>query len=82
MEAGARLQTEAARIGKERQAVINIHQQGQVRQETQIEAPVVPPPSELHVLQSRNVTQCIPVQQTEERRFDAQIQPQEPQIGF
>jgi hypothetical protein len=55
METGAKLQAEAAQIGKECQAVINIHQKGQVRQEVQVEALVVPPPSELHVLQSCNV---------------------------
>jgi len=81
MEAGARFQAEAAAIGRDRHTIINTHQRGQVRQEVQIDAPVVPPASELHVLQSRQVAQCIPVQTTEEREFVAHYQ-NGPQIGF
>jgi hypothetical protein len=71
MEAGAKLQSEAAQIGQNRQATISIHQQGGIRQSTVVEAPAIPPPSELHVLQSRTVTQCIPVveQQTFEKTY-------------
>jgi len=81
MEAGAKLQAEAACIGKDRQAVINIHQKGQLRQEVQVEAPVVPPPSELHVLQTRTATQCIPVTVQEQTTYEAQYQ-NGPQTSF
>jgi len=81
MEAGAKLQAEAACIGRDRHAVINTHNMGQLRQKVQVEAPVVPPPSELHVLQTRTATQCIPVTVQEQTTYEAQYQ-NGPQTSF
>jgi hypothetical protein len=79
MEAGAKLQSEAAKIGHDRQAIINTHQKGQIKQETRVEVPPIPPPSELNVLQNRQIGACIPVNITEQQTYQAGMQYQQGQ---
>jgi len=80
MEAGALLQTEAASIGHKRQTIINVHQKGQIRQQTEAVSQPLPPPAELRVHQARQVLECRPV--VEERLMIAKFDASGPQMSY
>ena len=66
MEAGARLQEEAAQTRVNQEAELSYVQKGAIQQNTTVEVPKVPA-SEMHVLQSRVVGECRPVVDTQVR---------------
>lgn len=59
MEAGAKLQEEAALAGQ-REANVSMVTTGKIRQETNVEVPNIPA-SELHVLKTNIAAECRPV---------------------
>jgi hypothetical protein len=66
MEAGAKLQEEAAQTHIAQEVELSYVQRGAIQQNTKVEVPSIPA-SEMHVLQNRIVGECRPVLDTQVR---------------
>lgn len=65
MEAGAQLQTEASRLGHEREATVNIHMPGAIKQKTEVEMAAVQK-AQVHTTQETQGVECRLVNNKEE----------------
>jgi alpha-glucosidase (family GH31 glycosyl hydrolase) len=69
MEAGAQLQAEAGRVGAEREATVNVHMEGGIRQKTEVDvAPVQE--AQLRVQQEKQQMECRMVNTQEQMTYE------------